>query len=178
MVCVAHLSHALSCIAFPSLQISHLCVFCDILSPKAVYRVSCCFSRPKIFSPGDRIWYHSRTLGAHVLATVVEPSPNGPQFCHIQYIRPGESLQWIMREARGCGSCITQFSRVAGHHPHGCLLASVEGTTVCLEIPLLPPPPHPGRPSLGDCLPPPPMGDCCTLWGEIARGGGYPPIRQ
>ena len=36
------------------------------------------------------------------------------------------------------------------------LLASVEGTTVCLEIPLQsPPPPPPGRPSLGDRLPPP-----------------------
>ena len=29
------------------------------------------------------------TLGAHVLASVVGPSPNGPQFCHIRYIRPG-----------------------------------------------------------------------------------------
>ena len=49
----------------------------------------CPLFKPKTFSPGDRVWYHSRTLGAHVLATVVEPSPNGPQFCHIQYIRPG-----------------------------------------------------------------------------------------
>ena len=32
------------------------------------------------------------------------------------------------------------------------LLASVEGTTICLEIPLQSPPP-PGRPSLGDRLP-------------------------
>ena len=33
------------------------------------------------------------------------------------------------------------------------LLASVEGTIVCLEIPLQSPPP--GRPSLGDRPPPP-----------------------
>ena len=33
------LSHIRSCIAFPLLPISHLRVFCDILSPKAVYRV-------------------------------------------------------------------------------------------------------------------------------------------
>ena len=51
--------------------------------------VLCCDFRPKMFSPGDHVWYHSRTLGAHVLATVVGPSPNGPQFCHIRYIRPG-----------------------------------------------------------------------------------------
>ena len=51
--------------------------------------VLCCYFRPKMFSPGDRVRYHSRTLGAHVLATVVGPSPNGPQFCHIRYIRPG-----------------------------------------------------------------------------------------
>ena len=25
------------------------------------------FFTPKMFSPGDRVWYHSRTLGAHVL---------------------------------------------------------------------------------------------------------------
>ena len=42
-----------------------------------------------MFSPGDHVRYHSRTLGAHVLATVMGPSPNGPQFCHIRYIRPG-----------------------------------------------------------------------------------------
>ena len=33
-------------------------------------------------------WYHSRSLGAHVLATVVCPSPNGPQFCHIRDMCP------------------------------------------------------------------------------------------
>ena len=51
--------------------------------------VLCCYFRPKMFSPGDHVRYHSRTLGAHVLATVVGPSPNGPQFCRIRYIRPG-----------------------------------------------------------------------------------------
>ena len=51
--------------------------------------VLCCYFRPKMFSPSDHVRYHSRTLGAHVLATVVGPSPNGPQFCHIRYIRPG-----------------------------------------------------------------------------------------
>ena len=51
--------------------------------------VLCCYFGPKMFSPGDHVRYHSRTLGAHVLATVVGPLPNGPQFCHIRYIRPG-----------------------------------------------------------------------------------------
>ena len=37
LVCVAHLLYAWPCIAFPFLQIKHLCVFCDILSPKALY---------------------------------------------------------------------------------------------------------------------------------------------
>ena len=44
-----------------------------------------CYFRTKIVSPGDLVQYHSRTLGAHV----VGPSPNGPQFCHLRYIRPG-----------------------------------------------------------------------------------------
>ena len=37
LVCVAHLLYTWPCIAFPLLQIKHLCVFCDILSPKAFY---------------------------------------------------------------------------------------------------------------------------------------------
>ena len=37
LVCVAHLLYAWPCIAFPLLQMKHLCVFCDILSPKALY---------------------------------------------------------------------------------------------------------------------------------------------
>ena len=45
-------------------------VYSVIFSPKAVHRVSCPFFRPKMFSPSDRVWYHSRTLGAQVLATV------------------------------------------------------------------------------------------------------------
>ena len=48
-----------------------------------------CYFRPKMFSPGDHVRYHSRTLGAHVLATVVGPSPNGLQFCHFRYIPLG-----------------------------------------------------------------------------------------
>ena len=75
------------------LQVSHPCVSCDILPPKAVYRVFCPFFRPKMFSPGDRVWHHPRTFGAHVLTTVVGPSPNGPQFCHMRYIHPGGVTQ-------------------------------------------------------------------------------------
>ena len=55
--------------------------------------MSWAFFRPKMFCPGDCAWYHSRTLGAHVLATAVGPSPNGPQFCHIRYIRFGGVTQ-------------------------------------------------------------------------------------
>ena len=54
--------------------------------------------------------------------------------------------------------------------PAGCLLASVEGTTACLETPLQSPP------FLGD--PPPPRGgDRRAQWGDISRGwgGGYLP---
>ena len=47
--------------------------------------VLCCYFRPEMFSPGDHVQYHSRTIGAHVLATVVGPSPNGPRFCHTRY---------------------------------------------------------------------------------------------
>ena len=43
-----------------------------------------------------------------------------------------------------------------------CSLASVEGPTVCLEIPLQ--------------YTPPPTGDRCALWGEILGGEGAPLI--
>ena len=69
---------------------SSTCVCSVILSlQRRCMGVLCCYFRPKMFSPGDHVRYHSRTLGAHVLATVVGPLPNGPQFCHIRYIRRG-----------------------------------------------------------------------------------------
>ena len=52
------------------------------------------------------------------------------------------------------------------------LFASVEGTTVCLEIPLQSPPPPPGRPSLGDRLPPPPPGRPSRANPGVCKGGG------
>ena len=76
------------------------CVYSVILSPKAVYRVSCPFFRPKMFSPCDRVWYHSRTFGAHVLATVVGPSPKWPQYCRIWCIRPGGATQVDLESAQ------------------------------------------------------------------------------
>ena len=77
--------------------------------------VLCCYFRPKMFSPGDHVRYHSHTLGAHVLALV-------------------------------------------------------EGTTVCLEIPLQSPPPPLGDRHLVTISPPHP-GDRRALTREFARGG-------
>ena len=57
------------------------------------------------------------------------------------------------------------------------LLASVEGTTVCLEIPLQCPPPPPGTPSLGDRLPPPPGRPSRATPGLCKGGGGYGALR-
>ena len=146
--------------------------------------VLCCHFRPKMFSPGDHVRYHSRTLGAHVLATVVGPSPNGTQFCHIRYIRPGGVTPVDHESAqlhRSFGSAITFVldethwhrinAKVASHVFS--LLASVEGTTVCLEIPLQCPPPPPGTPSLGDRPPPPPGRPPRATPGLCKGGGGY-----
>ena len=124
--------------------------------------VLCCHFRPKMFSPGDRVRYHSRTLGAHVLATVVGPSPNGTQFCHIRYIRPG-GVTPVDHES-------AQLSRLEAVAHVFSLLASVEGTTVCLEIPLQCPPPHPGHRHLVTVSPPHP-GDRRALPRDFARGG-------
>ena len=137
------------------------CVYSMMFSlQRCCMGVLCCYFRPKMFSPGDCVQYHSRTLGAHVWATVVGPSPNGPQFCHIRYIHPGgvtpvdhESAQ-RSRLDRGCG-----------------------GTTVCLEIPLQSPPsppPPPGDRHLATVSPPPPPGRPSRAnVGDCKGSGGY-----
>ena len=110
--------------------------------------VLCCYFRPKMFSPGDHVQFHSRTL---VLATVVGPSPNGPQFCHIRYIRPG-GVTPVDHES-------AQLSRLWR-----------------LNHPCNPPPPT-GTPSLGDHLLPSHPGDRRALTREFAGGAGYLPWR-
>ena len=144
--------------------------------------MSCPFFRPKMFSPGDRVWYHSRTLNAHVLATAVGPLPNGPQFCHIRYIRPGgvtqvdhESAQLSRLEA------VVVASPKSPASPDITPMASQPQTpAVCLHQWRVPQfalkcpcnlPPSRGetitwRPSL-----PLGEGDRYALWGEISRGG-------
>ena len=119
----------------------------------------CCvaISDPNLFSPGDRVRYHSRTLGAHVLATVVGPSPNGPQFCHIRYIRPG-GVTPVDHER-------TQLSRLCwvNHIGTASTQKSLQMCSLCLhqwrvpqfalKYPCTPPPP-PGRPlraNVGGC---------------------------
>ena len=52
-----------------------------------------------------------------------------------------------------------------------CLLASVEGTKVCLEIPLQSPPPRGGDRHLATVPPPPGARPSRARGGEISRGG-------
>ena len=82
------------------------------------------------------------------------------------------SIKWIMRvlNSEGCGGCITQVAS-----PVFCLLASVEGTTVCVEIPLQSPPPPGGetvtwRPSSPS--PPPPTETVAHCGGRLQGGAG------
>ena len=142
--------------------------------------VLCCHFRPKMFSPGDHVRYHSRTLGAHVLATVVGPSPNGTQFCHIRYIRPGgvtpvdhESAQLSRLEAVAVESPKSPESPdVTPMSPQLCL-RQWRVPQFALRYPCNPPPP-PGTPSLGDRLPPPPGRPSRATPGLCKGGGGYP----
>ena len=100
LVCVAHLLYTWPCIAFPLLQINHLCVFCDVLSPKALYGCVVLLSQTQVLY---------RSFGSPITFVLDES--------HWHHIK----------------------SKVASHVFSS--LASVEGTTVCLEIPLQPPPP-------------------------------------
>ena len=106
-----------------------------------------CYFRPMMFSPGDHARYHSRTLGAHVLATVVGPSPNGPQFCHIQYIHPG-GVTPVDHES-------AQLSRL-WRLSHPCNPPPPRDTVTWRP----PPPPALGRPSRANP-------------GVCKKGGGY-----
>ena len=132
--------------------------------------VLCCHFRPKMFSPGDHVRYHSRTLGAHVLATIVGPSPNGPQFCHIRYIRPGGVTPVDHESAESPKS--PESPDVTPMSPQPQTPAQPTQPTMA-AIPLQSPPPPPGRPSLGDRLPPPPGRPSRATPGLCKGGGGY-----
>ena len=67
-------------------------------------------------------------------------------------------------------TCWQRISAKVASHVFS-LLASVEGTTVCFELPLQSPPP-PGRPSLGDRVPPP-TGRPSHANPGVCKGGGY-----
>ena len=118
--------------------------------------MSCPLFRPKMFSPSDRLWYHSRTLGAYVLATVVGASPNGPQFCHVRYIRPGGVTQMDHESAQ-----LSRLEAVVVASPKALHLCAV-----CLHqwrVPWF---------ALKYLCNPPPGGGDRALRGEIAMGGG------
>ena len=175
--------------------------------------VLCCHFRPKMFSPGDHVRYHSRTLGAHVLAGGVTPvdhestqlsrleavaveSPKSPKSPDVtpmspQPQTPAQPTQPTMAanvpRKRSLQSTLDAFlkpnpvvtddgsdaivqltgSPTQRKRPRSppvaedavfvsavfSLLASMEGTTVCLEIPLQSPPP-PGDRHLVTVSPP------------------------
>ena len=81
LVCVAHLLYAWPCIAFPYFK-SSTCVCSVIFSLQRRCRgVLCCYFRPKIFSPGDHVRYHSRTLGAFAKWAAVLPHSVHTPWC-------------------------------------------------------------------------------------------------
>ena len=147
LVCVAHLLYALLSHYFKS----STCVCSVIFSlQRRCMGVLCCYFRPKMFSPGDHVRYHSRTFGAHVLATVVGPAPWATVLPHsILYRSFGSSITFVLDE--------TYWHRInakVASHVFACL-HQWRVPQFALQYPCNPPPP-PGRPSLGDRLPPPP----------------------
>ena len=149
------------------------CVTCTFLHSHSFKSV--------MFSPGDHVWYHSRTLGAHVLATLVGPSPDGPQFCHIRYCAQLSRLEAVEEaspkspESPDITPCLRNPKR--RHSPHSLLhLCSVclhqwRVPQFALEYPCNPPPPQGGDRHLMTVPPPPPGGDRRALWGGFQVGG-------
>ena len=39
----------------------------------------------RMYAISTHVWYHSRSKGPLLLATVIGPSPSGPEFLHVQY---------------------------------------------------------------------------------------------
>ena len=124
-----------------------------------------CHFRPKMFSPGDHVRYHTHTHchANRACATIQSVLFSYPEVLYRSF---GSSITFVLDE--------THWHRInakVASHVFS-LLASVEGTTVCLEIPLQSPPP-PGGPSLGDRLPPPPGRPSRATPGLCKGGGGY-----
>ena len=170
--CVPHRSHTLTgpCIAFPLLQISHLCVFCDILSPKAVYRVSCLFTNPRCF-----LWLtmygttHAHSVhmcwpllwGLHQM---------GSSFATYGTCALVGSFKWIMRVLNSTGWMLWWL-----HHPSPQRRQTLppwhhntRTRAVCLHQWRVP-----QFPLKYPCNPPPPRGETPPPKGEtVARHGG------
>ena len=117
----------------------------------------------------------------------------GHSFCHRWYIRPGGVTQECSTlKDRGCGGCITQVFRVAGHYPHRfaipnagtahtarftCVLfACISGGYHSLPWKTLAisPPPLRGETVIWRPSPPPPKGETVACYGGRFQGrGGY-----
>ena len=67
--------------------------------------VLCCYFRPKMFSPGDCVQYHSRTLGAHVWAL----HQMGHSFATFGTYTLVGSLRWIMRAPNAQGQRLWRY---------------------------------------------------------------------
>ena len=46
----------------------------------------------QMYTIGAHVWYHSHSKAGPLLATVIGPSPSGPEFLHIQYQGPGAKV--------------------------------------------------------------------------------------
>ena len=140
----------------------------------------CPFFRPKMFSPGDRVplthtWCTcvghccgAFTKWATTVQSVLFSYPE------ILYRSFGPPITCVLHESRWQSITAKVASLVF------CLLASVEGTTVCLELPLQ----SPALPQGGDhhlatvCPPCPPRGRPSRPVGRDFKGGGrviHPP---
>ena len=66
-----------------------------------------------MYATGIHVWYHSRSKGAPLLATVIGPSPSGLEFLQIQYQGTGDKV---------CGPYSSQVMSVGGNT--GCISSS------------------------------------------------------
>ena len=93
----------------------------------------------QMYAIGAYVWYHSRSKGGPLLATVIGPPPSGPEFLHIQYQGTGVKVVDHMAAKFSWLEAAQDVSPGSPGSPAVDNCASPQPATP--QAPILPPPP-------------------------------------
>ena len=121
------------------------CVVLCVLVPPM--RVDFFFFSDTMYARSDHVWYHSRSRGVPLLATVIWPSPSGPEFLHIQYrgtvnVVDHTAAKSCRLKAARASSTVLRGS--PNHSPQPALTATSQAPPPTLQAPIPKPAPKRG----------------------------------